>query len=138
MDVPKETLGKHKALKGCRIGFLMFAGGFFRGRAVRRILGFFGAILAFLAGLLVLVAMASSGAAASLGMGFQVVLALGAFLGAWWIHNASKALLFPRARLTTGGFLTAAVGVLLILVGRGTEGFLALGGGIVALVATVV
>ncbi len=115
----------------------MFAGGFLRGRAIRRVLGFFGALLAFLAGLIGLIALATPGITSLLGAGVQLILVIGAFLGAWWIHNASKAILFPRTRLSTGGFVTAAVGVLMILMARRTEGFLAVIGGVLALAATI-
>ncbi len=115
----------------------MFAGGFFRGRAIRRVLGFFGALLALLAGLIGLIALSTLGIASLLGAGFQLILVIGAFLGAWWIHNASKAILFPRTRLSTGGFVTAAVGVLMLIMSRSTEGYLAIVGGVLALVATI-
>ena len=115
---------------------IMFARGFLRGRFIRRTLGTLGALLAFVGGVLVLVASVPSGAGASAVRLFPLVLGLGALLGAWWIHRGGKALLFPRIRLTAAGFLTAAIGALLFITGSGTEALLVLGGGIVALVAT--
>lgn len=118
---------------------LMFSGGFFRGRLVRRTLGFVGALLAFIAGVLVLVASFSIGQTVSTaGSVFQILLALGALVGAWWIHRGSKAILFPRVRLVTAGFVTAGVGVLLSIVGREVEGLMAIGAGLIALIATIV
>ncbi len=115
----------------------MFARGLFRGRYVRRTLGFVGALLAFFGGILVLVAALPSGSGGlSIAQPFRFVLGLGALLGAWWIHRGGKAILFPRIRLTTAGLLTAGIGVLLYLTGSGTDALLVLGGGVVALLAT--
>ncbi len=117
----------------------MFARGFFRGRFIRRTLSTLGALLALVGGVLVLVASVSTGAGGvSVLHPLQLVLGIGALVGAWWIHRGGKALLFPRARLTFAGFVAAAIGALLFVLGSGTEGLLVLAGGIVALVATAV
>ena len=113
----------------------MFAGGFFRTRYIRRKVVTAGAILAFVGGLLVLLSSVSHGIVASL---FLIFLALGAFVGAFWMRNAGKALLFPRARLVTAGLITAAIGVILFILGQGLNAGLVIAGGLIAWLATIV
>ncbi len=113
----------------------MFARRLFRGHSTRRMLGLLGAILAVAGGLLVFVTAASSGGSLTAGLVLSVILGFAALLGASRIHRSAKAMLFWRARLTAAGLLTAAVGVVLFILGRGAEGVLVLAGGIIALVA---
>jgi len=98
-------------------------------------LGLLGAILAVAGGLLVFVTAASSGGSLTAGLVLSVILGFAALLGASRIHRSAKAMLFWRACLTAAGLLTAAVGVVLFILGRGAEGVLVLAGGIIALVA---
>ncbi len=113
--------------------------GFMRTRAVRRMLGLLGALLALAGGLLAIVAALPSGSRGfSLASPFEFLLGLGALFGAWWIHNGGKALLFPRARLSTAGMITVGIGVILLILGAGTAGGLVVLAGVVALVATVI
>lgn len=115
----------------------MFARGFFRGSAIRRVLGLFGALLAAVGGILALVASlagARAGVTASAVVGG--ILGLLALLGALRIYRGGKAFLFARIRLTGSGLLAIIVGIILLALGFGTPGLLVVGGGIVALVAT--
>lgn len=112
----------------------MFAGGFFRARFVRRMISTVAALLAFVGGVLALVA--------SLGHGIVVgflglLLSLASLLGAWWIYRGGKALLFPRARLSFAGFLTTAAGVVLLILGFGLDAILVIAGGVASWVATI-
>ncbi len=112
----------------------MFAGGFFRGRMIRRMISTVAAILAFVGGVLVLVA--------SLGHGLLVgfvglLVGLASLLGAWWIYRGGKALLFPRARLSFAGFFTTAAGVILLILGFGLDAILVIAGGISSWIATI-
>ncbi len=112
----------------------MLAGGFFRARMVRRVLSTVAALLALFGGLLVLIAAAGRGLASSV---LPAILGLGAVFGAWWIYNGGKALLFPRARLTMSGFITAIIGVLIYVLGFGVDGLLVIAAGVAAWVATI-
>lgn len=112
----------------------MFAGGFFRTRYIRRMVSSVGAVLAFVGGLLVLLFAVGHGIVASI---FPTLLALGSFVGAFWIHNAGKAILFPRARLVTAGLITAAIGVILFILGQGLNAGLVIAGGLIAWLATI-
>ncbi len=112
----------------------MFAGGFFRARLVRRIISSVAALLAFLGGVLVLVA--SVGVGAVFGI-LGIILGLGALLSAWWIYRGGKALLFSRARLSFAGFVAIAAGVLLYILGHGVDSLLVIGGGVLSWVATI-
>lgn len=112
----------------------MFAGGFFRARFVRRTISTVAALLAFVGGVLALVASLTHGIL----LGFLgVLLSLASLLGAWWIYRGGKALLFPRARLSFAGFLTAAAGVLLLILGFGLDAILVIVGGVASWVATI-
>lgn len=112
----------------------MFASGFFRARLVRRVLSGIAALLAFLGGVLVLVAAVGSGTAIGV---LAILLSIGALLGAWGIFRGGRALLFPRARLSFSGFITAAAGVVLFILGYGIDALLIIGGGVVSWVATI-
>lgn len=112
----------------------MVAGGFFRVRLVRRTVSMVAALMAFFGGVLVLLAAASHGLLAAI---IPAILGIGALLGAWWIYNGGKALLFPRSRLTVSGFLTAAAGVVLYVLGYGVDALLIIGAGVVAWLATI-
>ena len=112
----------------------MLAGGFFRARMVRRVVTTVAALMALLGGLLVLIAAAGHGFASEI---LPVILGLGALFGAWWIHNGGKALLFPRARLTMSGFITAVLGVLIYAIGFGVDGLLVIAAGVAAWLATI-
>ncbi len=92
------------------------------------------ALLAFVGGVLVLVSSLGHGAVVGI---FAILVGLAALLGSWWIYRGGKALLFPRARLTFAGFLTAAAGVLLFILGFGLEGILVIAGGVLSWVATI-
>ena len=112
----------------------MFGSGFFRARFVRRILSSLAAILAFVGGILVLIA------SIAMGIGFGllgIVLGMGAMLSAWWMFRGGRALLFSRARLSFAGFVAIAVGVILYILGHGTDALLVIGGGILSWVATI-
>lgn len=112
----------------------MFAGGFFRARMVRRVVSSVAALLALVGGILVVLASIALG----LVLGFAgIVLGLGALLCAWWIYRGGKALLFPRARLSFAGFAAIAVGVILYILGHGTDALLVAGGGLMSWVATI-
>lgn len=112
----------------------MLAGGFFRARMVRRVVSTVAALMALFGGLLVLIAAAGRGLSSAI---LPMVLGLAAVFGAWWIHNGGKALLFPRARLTMSGFITAVIGVLIYVAGYGVDGLLVIAAGIAAWVATI-
>lgn len=112
----------------------MFGSGFFRARFVRRIVSSIAAILAFLGGVLVLIASIAMGIVFGL---LGIILGLGAMLTAWWIFRGGRALLFPRARLSFAGFVAIAVGVVLYILGHGTDALLVVGGGILSWVATL-
>jgi len=112
----------------------MLAGGFLRARLIRRATSTIAALMALVGGALVLIAAAGRGVATAV---FPVILGLGALLGAWWIYRSGKALLFPRSRLTASGFLTAAVGVVIYVLGFGVDGLLVIAAGVVAWVATM-
>lgn len=92
-----------------------------------------GAVLAFVGGLLVLVASVGHGILASI---FPILLALGSLLGAYWIYKAEKAILFPRARMVTAGLITAAIGVILLILGQSLNAGLVIVGGLIAWFAT--
>ncbi len=113
----------------------MAALGFFRSRLVRRAVSGIAALLALVGGVLVLIASFGRGVAASL---FPILLGLLALLGAWWIYNSGRPLLFPRARLTMSGVVTAAVGALVYVLGFGVDGLLILAAGVLAWLATIV
>jgi len=112
----------------------MFAGGFFRARLARRIISGFGALMAFLGGILILVSSVAYGTAIGV---LGIVLGLGALLGAWGIYRGGRALLFPRARLSFSGFITTAAGVVLFILGFGLDAMLIIAGGVVSWVATI-
>ncbi len=112
----------------------MLAGGFFRARMVRRVVSTVAALMALFGGLLVLLAAAERGLGAAV---LPAVLGLGAVFGAWWIHSGGKALLFPRARLTLSGLITAVFGVLIYVLGFSLDGLLVLAAGVAAWVATI-
>ena len=112
----------------------MFAGGFFRARLIRRTLSGIAALLAFLGGALVLVAAVGSRTATGV---LAILLSIGALLGAWGIFRGGRALLFPRARLSFSGFITAAAGTILFILGYGLDALLVIGGGVVSWVATI-
>ncbi len=112
----------------------MFGSGFFRARMVRRILSSIAAILAFIGGILVLIASIALGTV--FGM-IGIILGLGSLLSAWWMYRGGRALLFPRARLSFAGFMAIAVGVILFILGHGTDALLVIGGGILSWVATI-
>lgn len=112
----------------------MFAGGFFRGRAIRRVLSAVAALLAFFGGLLVLLASFALGPVSGL---LGIVLGLGALASAWWMYRGGRALLFPRARLSLAGLVAIAVGVLLFVLGHGVDALLVAGGGLLSWIATV-
>lgn len=112
----------------------MFAGGFFRARLFRRLLSAFGALIAFIGGVLVLVS--SVATATAIGV-LGIVVGIGAILGAWGIYRGGRALLFPRARLSFSGFVTTAAGVILFILGFGLDAWLVIAGGVVSWVATV-
>lgn len=112
----------------------MFAGGFFRARMVRRALSTVAALLAFLGGLLVLIASVGHGIALGI---LGILFSLGALLSAWWIYRGGKALLFPRARLSFAGFVAIGIGVVLFLLGFGFDAMLVIGGGVLSWVATI-
>ncbi len=112
----------------------MAALGFFRSRLVRRVVSGIAALLALVGGVLVLIASMGQGIAGSI---FPIVLGLFALLGAWWIYNSGKPLLFPRARLTMSGLVTAAVGVLVYVLGFGVDGLLIIAAGVLAWLATI-
>ncbi len=112
----------------------MFAGGFFRARFVRRIISSIAALLAFVGGILVVIA------SLALGIVFGIlglILGLAALLSAWWIYRGGKALLFPRARLSFAGFVAIGAGVLLFILGHGIDSLLVIGGGVLSWIATV-
>ncbi len=112
----------------------MFAGGFFRARFARRMISTVAALLAFVGGVLALVASLGHG----LVVGFLgLLLSLASLLGAWWIYRGGKALLFPRARLSFAGFLTTAAGVVLLILGFGLDAILVIAGGVASWVATI-
>lgn len=112
----------------------MFAGSFFRARLARRLISTVAALLAFVGGVLVLVGSLGHG----IGGGFLgIILGLASLLGAWWIYRGGKALLFARARLSFAGFLTAAAGVILLILGFGIEAILVIAGGVTSWVATI-
>ena len=112
----------------------MVAGGFFRARLVRRLVSTVAALMAFFGGVLVLIAAAGQGIVAAM---IPAILGIVSLVGAWWIYNGGKALLFARSRLTLSGFLTAAVGVLLYVVGFGVDALLVIGAGMLAWLATI-
>ncbi len=112
----------------------MLSGGFFRARLVRRLVSTVAALMAVAGGALVLIAAYGRGIASAI---LPVILGVAALFGAWWIHNGGKALMFPRARLTTSGFLTAAVGALIYVLGFGVDGLLVIGAGVLAWLATI-
>jgi hypothetical protein len=112
----------------------MFAGSFFRARLVRRTISAVAALLAFVGGVLVLVSSLGRGALVGI---FAILVSLVALLGAWWIYRGGKALLFPRARLSFAGFVTAAAGIVLFVLGFGTDAILVIAGGILSWVATM-
>ncbi len=112
----------------------MSFGNFFRARQIRRTVSLVAALLAFVGGALVLVTAFGRGLAAAF---VPAILGVGALFGAWWIYNSGKALLFPRSRLTFSGFLTAAIGILLYVLGMGVDGLLVIAAGIVAWLATI-
>ena len=112
----------------------MLAGGFFRARMVRRVVSTVAALMALFGGLLVLIAAAGRGLSSAI---LPLILGLGALFGAWWIHNGGKALLFPRARLTMSGLITAVIGVLICALGFGVDGLLVIAGGVAAWLATI-
>lgn len=112
----------------------MFAGGFFRARFVRRIVSSFAALLAFVGGILILVASVGLGLVSGI---LGIVLSLGALLSAWWIYRGGKALLFPRARLSFAGFVAVGAGALLFVLGHGVDALLVLAGGILSWIATM-
>ena len=122
-------------LGGDPVLFSMF--GFLRRYSVRWIIGLAGALPALAGGILVLVATLSTAQTLStltLVSAFHAILGIGALFGASRIYRASKAILFAKARLTGAAILTAIVGVLLFLVGFGTEAILVLAGSVVAFI----
>lgn len=112
----------------------MFAGGFLRARLVRRILSSIAALLAFLGGVLVLIASVGQGIVIGI---LGIVFSLGALLSAWWIYRGGRALLFPRARLSFAGFAAIAAGVILFILGFGFDAMMVIGGGVLSWVATI-
>ena len=134
MRVPSWASGTPKADKPSRVKTPMFAGGFFRARLIRRALSTVAALLAFVGGVLVLVASIALGAVLGL---LGIVFGLGALLSAWWIYRGGKALLFPRARLSFAGFVAIAVGVILFVLGHGVDAMLVAGGGVLSWIATI-
>ncbi len=112
----------------------MFAGGFFRARLVRRIISGLAALMAFIGGVLVLVAAAASYTALDV---LAILVSLGALFGAWGIYRGGRALLFPRARLSFAGFITTAAGVILFILGFGLDAILVIVGGVASWVATI-
>lgn len=112
----------------------MFARGFFRTRVVRRMISVVAALLAFAAGVLVLISALAHGLVAGI---LAILLGLGTLIGALTIYRGGRALVFARARLSFAGFLTIAAGVILYFLGFGLEGLLAIAAGILSWVATV-
>lgn len=112
----------------------MFAGGFFRGRMLRRIVSSIAALLALAGGILVVLSSIAFGPIFGL---VGIVLGLGALLAAWWMYRGGKALFFPRARLPFAGLVAISIGVLLFVLGHGTDALLVVGGGLLSWVATI-
>ncbi len=112
----------------------MFAGGFFRGHVVRRVVGLIAALLAFLGGLLALVTSIGHGIAVGI---LGIIFSLGALVSAWWIYRGDRALFFPRARLSFAGFVAIAVGVILFILGFGLDAMMVIGGGVLSWLATL-
>ncbi len=117
----------------------MFARALVRGRVVRRTIGSFAALLALLGGVSVLVGAFPTGASGATAVRPEpILLGLGSILAAWMTRRAAKAFLFPRVRLTAAGLLAIALGGGLLMTGAGPGALLVLGGGLVALLASVV
>lgn len=113
--------------------------GFFRRYSVRWIVGLAGALPALAGGLLALVTVLSTSqnvSSPSIIWVFHAVLGVAALFGASRIYRASKALLFPRSRMTGAGILTLIIGGLLYFVGFGLDGLLVIAGGVVAIVGS--
>jgi hypothetical protein len=117
----------------------MFARGLFRGFALRRILGLFGALLAAVGAILVLASSFAAGrGSVTAGAVLGGILGIVALVGAFGIYRGGKAILFPRIRLTGSGLLTIVIGIIMLALSLGTPAFLVLGGGVIALLATAV